>query len=629
MALSAQNGNSNSCIGGLLQLSKVPKVALAIGILVILGIVLSAQVLVRQEEKKNGQEILDKGTYLVSLVSLYPLKDFAPDKRTFFLRTLAEYTSYQGFMYLFIHGEGGGALISIASPEISSAIPETVRARSIYTTTLLRQSYRPQGASYTVHEFAKPIFEGGRKAGIVRLGLKLPTVTIFSTERVRLLAMIAFFILAALFVAYYGMWVTLRSLKATYARTVRSGCDGGLQGQVPPNGEKVIPILKELEDSFTSTNKVLNEVREENIRLTSKLGVIGFEKHQFVNVLDSLNFGIIVVDLQHHVTFINEYMLNIINDKREHVVNKGLDRVFSQKEIVEHISGNEMAGSSQGTDSLETTFPDYAPKEVFHISVSPLTAGERTTIGKMISVKNVTGTNMAKRAQEEFIAHVAHELGTSLTNIRAYSEMLMDGEVENGETQKEFYNTINEETKRLSGIIQNLLNISKMEMGNLTLNKGLLRTDWLINDCLSTIEASAQSKQITIDTHVPDILPSFMADKELLKTAIINILGNAVKYTPEQGKIAFSMEERDSAVVFDVEDTGYGMSEEDLPHVFEKFYRSGNPQVAGVAGTGLGLAIAYEIVHLHDGDIEVQSRLGEGSRFTIKIPKEEYILGKS
>jgi signal transduction histidine kinase len=134
---------------------------------------------------------------------------------------------------------------------------------------------------------------------------------------------------------------------------------------------------------------------------------------------------------------------------------------------------------------------------------------------------------------------------------------------------------------------------------------------------------------VTIETHVPDILPSFMADKELLKTAIINILGNAVKYTPEQGKITFSMEERDSAVVFDVEDTGYGMSEEDLSHVFEKFYRSGNPQVAGIAGTGLGLAIAHEIIYLHDGEIEVQSRLGEGSRFTIRIPKEEYSLGKS
>jgi signal transduction histidine kinase len=616
-------------VGGLLYLPKMPKVALAIGILVLVGIVLSAQVLVRQEEKKNGQEIVDKGTYLVSLVSLYPLKDFAPDKRTFFLRSLAEYTSYQGFMYLLVHGEGGGALISIASPEVSSAIPDSVRTRSIYTTTLLRQSYRPAGASYTVYEFAKPIFDGGRKAGIVRLGLKLPTVTIFSMERISFLAMIAFFILVALLVAYYGMWATLRSLKATYARTVRSACDDGLQSRVPPGGEKVMPILRELEESFTSTNNVLNEVREENIRLTSKLGVIGFEKHQLTDVLDSLNLGIIVVDLQHHVTFINEYMLNIINDKREYVVNKGLDRVFPQKEIGELVSGNEMTDSPEGINSLETTFPDYAPKDVFHISVSPLTAGERTAIGKMICVKNVTETNMAKRAQEEFIAHVAHELGTSLTNIRAYSEMLMDGEVEKPEMQKEFYNTINQETQRLSSIIQNLLNISKMEMGNLTLDKGLLRTDWLINDCLSTIEASAQSKRIAVETHVPDILPSFMADKELLKTAIINVLGNAVKYTPEQGKITFSMEERDSAVVFDVEDTGYGMSEEDLPHVFEKFYRSGNPQTAGVAGTGLGLAIAYEIVHLHDGEIEIQSKLGEGSRFTIKIPKEEYSLGKS
>jgi len=232
-----------------------------------------------------------------------------------------------------------------------------------------------------------------------------------------------------------------------------------------------------------------------------------------------------------------------------------------------------------------------------------------------------------QRAQQEFIAHVAHELRTPLTNIKSYSEMLMDQEVESVEMQKEFYNTINQETSRLSDLIQNLMSLATMEMGGLTINKGLLRTDWLVAGSLSAVEASARDKRITIEKSLPDVFISIMADKELLISAIINVLGNAVKYTPEGGKIMFSIFEQDGNMVIEITDTGYGLAPEDIPHIFEKFYRSKNPKVAQQTGSGLGLAIAMEIIHLHGGDIEVQSKLGEGSKFTIKIPREDYLLG--
>lgn len=613
-----------------MRLSRVTKIVAALLALFLAGITLSAQVLVRHEEKKNLRDIQDRGTYLISLLSLYPLKDFAPERRGFFLRTLAENTSHQGLLYLFIHDENGKPLISVAPPEIASRVPENVQSRSIYTGTLLQQSYQPSGLPYTVYEFAKPIYEGSKKGGTVRLGLRLPAVTIFSLERISLMAMISFFIFAALFVAYYGMVLTLRSMKTKYRNTLTSSFseENGFFAPETRGTEKIMPILKELEESLNYSNNKLNDIKDDNIRLMSKLGVIAFEKNQIINVLDSINFGIIVTDLQDNITFINDYMLKLVNAQRQNTVNKKLEEIFRQEEVRQFILRFEMAEPISSMNSIETSFPDQAPGEVFLVSLSLLTTDERTAIGKMVLVRNVTSISIAKRTQQEFIAHVAHELMTPLSNIRAYSEMLMDDEAENEEMQKEFYNIINQETKRLTSIIQNLLNISRMEMGNLTLDKGVLRTEWLVDDCLSTIEASAQAKKIIIEKHMPDILPSFMADKELLKTAIINIVGNAVKYTPENGKIVFSMDDMGSAIIFDVADTGYGMAQEEIPRVFEKFFRSNNPEIRSQAGTGLGLAIAYEIVHLHGGDIEVQSKLGEGSRFTIKIPKEEYTLGK-
>jgi signal transduction histidine kinase len=607
------------------------KIGAYIIVIFLLATTLSVFLLTSYEKKRQVQDIKDKGTYLVNLISLYPITDFSSERRDFFLRTFMESRMSQGILYLIVHNETGQPFISLIPAEVSPQIPENIQTTSVLNTALTTQIYRPLGSPYTVYEFAKSVFSNGRKVGTVRLGLRLSPVTILSKERASLMAMIAFFIFIALLVAYYGMNSALRSLKEMMNR--RNNAQYMDAGHMPiaqssSKGEQVIPILRDLERSLAGMDYRLSTMTEDNLKLISKLGASSFEKNQIINVLDSINFGIVVTDFQDHVTLINEYMLKLINKSRENIINNTLEHVFPQIEVMEFISRNEMGESAIGRNAIETEFPDNAAGEKFQISLSRLASGERTAIGKMISVRNVTGINIVKKAQQEFIAHVAHELRTPLTNIKAYTEMLMDGEVDNPEMQREFYNTISLETSRLTSIIQNLLNMSRMEMGNITLNKGLLRTEWLISDCFTTIEVSAQSKGITFEKQLPDNLPHFIADKELIKTAIINILGNAVKYTPENGNIRFSMEEIGDSIIFDIEDSGYGMSQEDISHVFEKFYRSGNPEITAQTGSGLGLAIAHEIIHLHDGEIEVQSKLGEGSRFTIRLPKEEYTIGR-
>jgi two-component system phosphate regulon sensor histidine kinase PhoR len=260
--------------------------------------------------------------------------------------------------------------------------------------------------------------------------------------------------------------------------------------------------------------------------------------------------------------------------------------------------------------------------------LSYLSGREEDVIGKVISFKNITSEKSAENAKHEFITRITHELLTPLTTINSYNEMLMDDEIDNIEMQKEFYNTINEETSRLTSLVKNLLNISKIEMGSLTLHKGLVKSDWLFDDCLTTVEGAAQKKNITIERNVPDNFPSLFADKELLKVAVINILGNAVKYTPENGHIQFMLTEQDDFIIFEVTDDGYGISKEDLPHIFDKFYRSTDSRVTEQTGSGLGLALTSEIVRLHGGEIEVNSKPDEGSYFKIRLPKEEYYLGK-
>jgi PAS domain S-box-containing protein len=398
-------------------------------------------------------------------------------------------------------------------------------------------------------------------------------------------------------------------------------------GKEPAQGDNLIPMIEDLEQSLGFMHGKLNEMRITNIELNSKVGVMNFEKNQFVRILDSINFGILITDMHNNIRNINEYMLKLFDRKREAVVDHPLEEVLRHDDLVSFIIQQDTIEYQGNMNYQDMSFPDQAQGEVFRVTLSHFMGAEGTPIGKVITFRNITSIKMVQKAQQEFIAHVAHELRTPLTNIKSYSEMLMDQEVESAEMQKEFYNTINQETTRLADLVQSLMSLSKMEMGGLILNKGLLRTDWLVDGSLSAVEASARDKRITIEKKLPDVFPSIMADKELLKSAIINVLGNAVKYTPADGKIIFCIFEQDNTIVIEITDTGYGLAPEDLPHVFEKFYRSNNPQVAQQTGSGLGLAIAAEIVHLHNGEIEVQSKLGEGSRFTIKIPKEDYLLG--
>jgi two-component system phosphate regulon sensor histidine kinase PhoR len=607
---------------------KTSRIGIAMFVLFVIGISIFTRIQIQQEKKYQIEDILNKGSYLVSIISLHPIRDLEGDKRSFFLRTLSEYASYEGLVYFFIHDHTGHSLISLAPSDLASNIPNDIQVKSLYTMGLTKQTFKVSGSGHTIYEFAKPIFEKGQRTGTVRLGLKLPPISLFSLERISRLAMITFFIFAAISLGYYGITLALKPLKNLNQDLRRTYIDSAPVITSSVESGRIAPILESLEQSLAQIKERLNQTETDNMELTSKLGVITFEKNQIINVLDSISFGIIITDFQGNVNHINYYMLNLLNRPLEDVVDHPLGEILEHDEITSFIAQQGTLEQTKTVSHIETTFPELAPEEIFQVSSSDLSDGDGVVIGKAIFAKNITMEKSAEKAKYEFITHIAHELRTPLTTIKSYNEMLMGGEIDDGETQKEFYNTISDETDRLSRLIENLLNISKMEMGSLSLNTGLVKTDLLVKDCIAAIEVPAQKKHITTEKNLPDKFPSLVGDKQLLKVAIINILSNAVKYTPENGTITFSLNEQDNTIIFDVIDTGYGISQEDLPRVFDKFFRSAEPNVAEQTGTGLGMAISLEIIHLHGGKIDVQSELGKGTRFTITIPKEQYYLGE-
>jgi two-component system phosphate regulon sensor histidine kinase PhoR len=207
-----------------------------------------------------------------------------------------------------------------------------------------------------------------------------------------------------------------------------------------------------------------------------------------------------------------------------------------------------------------------------------------------------------------------------LAGIKAYVELLADGDAEDETERDEFLGVINGQADRLQRLIDNLLNIARIEAGVVKVSKQARSINEILTETLSVVEPAAQAKQITLAADLSPLYLGALVDRDMLAQAVINLLSNAVKYTNNGGRVTLRSRLADHEIQIEVEDTGVGLGEEDCRRVFEKFYRV-EENKAMAAGTGLGLALAQHIVEdVHGGKLTVRSKLGEGSTFCITIP---------
>lgn len=238
----------------------------------------------------------------------------------------------------------------------------------------------------------------------------------------------------------------------------------------------------------------------------------------------------------------------------------------------------------------------------------------------MLVIEDVTQQRAADTAWKTLVAQVSHELRTPLTNIQLYVEELQDDQTGDPEVRARALNVINQEAHRLERVIADMLSMSEIESGKISLRLGDVRLESLFDELRLDYQASAEEKHLTLRFDLPPKLPQVSADRDKLAMVLHNLLSNAVKYTPEGGEVVVRVEESGSNLLIEVSDTGIGISEEELDRVFEKFYRSKDERVGQITGTGLGLSIAREVARQHGGDIRVNSKLNEGSTFTLMLP---------
>ncbi len=240
--------------------------------------------------------------------------------------------------------------------------------------------------------------------------------------------------------------------------------------------------------------------------------------------------------------------------------------------------------------------------------------------GHVWSVRDVTQQKLTEASRDQFIDTATHELRTPLANIKAYAETLATCDIADKEQQKEFCNTINTEATRLSRFVDDLLSISSIEVGSLSVNRQNVAIGRLLEEAADKIRPLMVSKSIQFDVLLGEKMGEMSIDKDKIAGVLLNLLGNAAKYTPDGGKVSFVASREEDALRVEVRDTGVGILEDEHDKIFEKFYRSENPEIRDEVGTGLGLSLAREIARLHHGDIIVSSEIGQGSTFTLTLP---------
>jgi len=360
---------------------------------------------------------------------------------------------------------------------------------------------------------------------------------------------------------------------------------------------------------------------ETSLQLTSTVQNISREKDYLQTVLKGMAEGVLVVDARGRIRMVNESLKKLFPLPKE-VVDRTLLETIRNVELEKAIR----QAIQEGTDSTFEFILPASPGKCFDVNVVPIPSsrdtnqGPRKVEGAIAVFHDISRLKELEKIRQDFVANVSHELRTPLTTIKGYAETLLEGAIKE-EVAYPFVQIIKKQTDRLSKIVEDLLTLSKIESKEVSLNLTMIPISDLMEDVIAFMKEAAGKRNISILKGNMDPSLSVQADRDLLEQALINLLDNAVKYGRPNGQITLSAAQKDQdQILFSVKDDGIGIPKEDLPRIFERFYRVDKGRSQELGGTGLGLSIVKHIIQAHGGKIWAESHLGEGSTFHFTLP---------
>ncbi|TQR08025.1 ATP-binding protein [Psychrobacillus soli] len=346
-------------------------------------------------------------------------------------------------------------------------------------------------------------------------------------------------------------------------------------------------------------------------QLKDHVEVISQEKEQLSSILTSMTDAVITFNKDFNVLVSNPQADQLIVKWHEHNEVAGqsnlpvelyhlLDHVFHQEEEIDEEI--EIQGS------------------YFSVSVSLLYSKDSVR-GAVVVLRDMTEQHRLDKMRSDFIANVSHELRTPISMLQGYSEAIIDEVVTTEEDKNEMIRIIYDESKRMSRLVTELLDLARLESGYLSIYKEKVSVLPTIERITQKFDQIAKEKNIRLYfEHTLSESIHLQLDEDRMEQVLTNLIDNALRHTPKEGSVTVKLTQTAGQLMIEVKDTGYGIPKEDLPFVFERFYKADKARTRGKSGTGLGLAIAKNIVERHDGRLSVESEVGVGTAFIIKIP---------
>jgi two-component system phosphate regulon sensor histidine kinase PhoR len=368
-------------------------------------------------------------------------------------------------------------------------------------------------------------------------------------------------------------------------------------------------------DELSALTRSLNATAEQ---LESTLNTLREERDRAQAILRSMVEAVAVVDANERLRFANRAFTEMLGTEGTQAENRPLVEVVRQPELLRLI---RQALRDKRVVSGEVEIPQLEnPSRMANFGATAGPVAYESGSGAVLVLHDITELRRLERVRRDFVANVSHEFRTPLTAIQGFAETLLSGALEDKENSRRFLGIIRDHAVRLGRLTEDLLRLSQIEARQLHLEFRPINLKSLIAGCVETAHFEAAQKGITVEIRGSDGLPTVQADSSMLREAVQNLLDNAVRYTPNGGRVTVETSARGNEIHIAVCDTGIGIPLDEQQRIFERFYRVDPGRSRELGGTGLGLSIAKHLVESHGGRIEVESEVGKGSTFRIILP---------
>ena len=370
-------------------------------------------------------------------------------------------------------------------------------------------------------------------------------------------------------------------------------------------GDFSLPADVNSNDEIGILSQTFNEM---SVQLESTLRQVGEERNKLDTLFQHMADGVVAFDSDGKLLQFNAAAESMLG--RELDENKRYADVFPDVQV-------RQEDLAQDGRSIEIDFA--ANQRFLKIYFAPIRLGGDSQ-GLMAVLHDITEQQKLDDSRREFVANVSHELRTPLTNVRGYAETLMMTDDIDRETQVRFLGVISSEADRMTRIVKDLLTLTRLDYNRMEMHMEPMDLRTLGQKAVQAMEMEAKNRGLKLKYQLPEALPTY-GDPERIQQVVINIITNAIKYNKPEGSITVTGSLNEKEVCLQVEDTGIGVPKEDIPRLFERFYRVDKARSRESGGTGLGLAIARQIAETHNGSIHFESEYGEGSKVTLCLPR--------